>query len=116
MSIHQCKAVTIDVGAAVDTQVLSAALTMDTLGGKSRGKTREIKVTIPTCTNVVTFAFALIDPQSITRYSVTLLPRNDSTTLLVERTIGENYKYGITASAVTGTAITVSIYTDIEDD
>jgi len=115
MNIHQCNPVTIAVGAAVTTQVLSSALTPSELVGRPLAKIREIKVTIPNYTYTETFTFALIDSQSITRYSISGLAKNASTILLVDRSIGENYKYGVTPSGATGTDISVSIYTDIED-
>jgi hypothetical protein len=74
----------------------------------------EVKVDIPTVTNTVTFTFSILDKDGDTRYSIALLPKAVKSIILPNRKIQDGYKYGITPSGATGTAITVGIYPTYE--
>lgn len=97
----------ISIGAAVATQQ-----TVDLPLGRNKLTSQEIKLVIPDTTNGVTFTFAILDKQGVTRYSIAGLVDNSPHILLVERAIRPGYKYGITPSGVTGNDIVCSIYPD----
>ncbi len=109
MAFRDGRQVDISVGAAVDT-IQSEYVP----AGDGGGVLIEVNVDIPTVANVVTFTFSILDRDGHTRYSISLLPKAVQSIILPNRIIQHGYKYGITPSAVTGTAMTVSLYPTYE--
>ena len=88
---------------AAGTAVASTLIPYSDVGGKLV----EVKVNIPNCANDVTFTFSILDEEGDTTFAVAALARNAATMSFSDRIIQRGYKYAITASGATGTAITV---------
>ena len=69
----------------------------------------EVKVDIPTYANAETFTFSILDRDGDVRYSISLLPKAVKSIILPNRIIQHGYKFGVTPSGATGTAITIGI-------
>lgn len=74
----------------------------------------EVKVDIPTCANASTFRFSILDRDGDERYGISLLAKATKPIILPNRIVQRGYKYGITPSIATGTAIDVGIYPTYE--
>jgi len=108
MSFRPGRKTTITIGAAIDTIV------SENIPSADGGLLIEVKIVIPTCTNVVTFTFSILDRDGDERYSIALLARATKPIILPNRYVEKGYKYGITSSGVTGTIIAVGIYPTYE--
>ncbi len=104
MAFRDGQKVTVSVGAA-DTLIQSSYVPSADGGGILV----ETKVDIPTFTNAETCTFSILDRVGDVRYSISLLPKAVKSIILPNRIIQNGYKYGITPSGATGTAISVVI-------
>lgn len=108
MSFRAGQSVTISVSAIVTTIQTANVPQVD------RGRLIEAKIVIPNVANQVTFTFSLLDREGHTRYSIAGLSDDAQTILLPARAVHDEYKFGITPSGATGTAIDVGIYPTYE--
>ncbi len=108
MAFRDGQSVTITLTAA-DTLIQSKAITE-----ADSGMLVEVKVDIPTVANVVTFTFSILDREGDTRYSIATLAKAVKHIILPNRIIQSGYKFGITPSGATGTAISVICYPTYE--
>lgn len=88
---------------ATETLIQSVLVPHEQVGGVLI----EVKIDIPTVTNGVTFTFSILDEEGDVRYSIAALPKAVKSIVLPNRVIQRGYKYGITPSGATGTAVSI---------
>jgi len=103
MPIRIGQGTTISIGAAATGAQVGEIVGMET------GIIVEIEMFIPNTTNNVTFTFAILNPDSRTKYSVSGLVEDALYVIPISRAIRKGSKFSLTPSGVTGNDISVTI-------
>lgn len=97
------------------TAAQTTASTVDVPGSFSQRVLKEVKIVIPTVANTVTFTFAVVDGDGVTRYSKAGIDKDTTTVEIIDKLIvRKGYKFSILPSGATGTIIDCTITPEYE--